>query len=225
MKSSPARSSRADCSLEIEVAVTAVLGVSRLSTAIARRRCSLTASWRRRSGRNGLRERSTTPDSLRDPSPYCPGEVGPPALRGHRLRRVLRKPLTKFDRLLETYLAFAPQGFPPSGDPLPLGCARSSIWAGESARALHGFHKSRIVCLSHHESHAASAFFRARSRKRPPSPWTGWGSGHPPPLGRDAVTVSRSGSQITFPHSLGLLYSGFHVLLRLSGQAVVNTEA
>jgi carbamoyltransferase len=119
------------------------------------------------------------------------------------------KPLTKFDRLLETYLAFAPEGFSSFRKAMPLWLREKVHTGRRIRRELRGFHKSRIVYLSHHESHAASAFF--------PSPYddaailtmdgvgewasSTFGSGHGNHLSLE--------SQITFPHSLGLLYTAF----------------
>jgi carbamoyltransferase len=119
------------------------------------------------------------------------------------------KPMTKFDRLMETYLAFAPAGLTSFQKAMPLWLKDKLHMGRKIKEGLAGFHKSRVIFLNHHESHAASAFF--------PSPfeeaailtmdgvgeWTTTSYG----LGRDnRVRLSR---QITFPHSLGLLYSAF----------------
>src|SRR5438128_2184114 len=67
------------------------------------------------------------------------------------------KPLTKFERLLETYLAFAPAGLRSFSQALPVWLkeklfTRRTLRAGVGGRA-------PLVFLEHHESHAASAFF------------------------------------------------------------------
>ena len=119
------------------------------------------------------------------------------------------KPVAKFDRLLETYLAYAPVGLDSFSLALPVWLkkklfTRRAIRAGckEATRA-------KLLFLEHHESHAASAFF--------PSPfeeaailtldgvgeWSTAASG----IGRkNALQLTR---ELRFPHSLGLLYSAF----------------
>src|SRR4051795_2646276 len=67
------------------------------------------------------------------------------------------KPLTKFERLLETYLAFAPAGLRSFGAAMPVWLkeklfTRRTLRRGVGSRA-------PLVFLEHHESHAASAFF------------------------------------------------------------------
>ena len=69
------------------------------------------------------------------------------------------KPLSKFDRLLETYLAFAPEGLASFQKAMPLWLREKLHQDRRMRKQLNGFHKSRIIYLSHHESHAASAFF------------------------------------------------------------------
>src|SRR5437899_6825876 len=70
------------------------------------------------------------------------------------------KPLTKFERLLETYLAFAPRGLRSFCQAIPVWLKEKlflprRIEAGIGRRS----RRSPIVFLDHHESHAASAFF------------------------------------------------------------------
>jgi carbamoyltransferase len=119
------------------------------------------------------------------------------------------KPLTKFERLLETYLAFAPRGLASFSKALPVWLKDKLRLRGRIRGGLDGLPRTPLVFLDHHESHAASAFF--------PSPfeeaailtldgvgeWTttacGTGSGH-----RLQLT-----HHLPFPHSLGLLYSAF----------------
>ena len=67
------------------------------------------------------------------------------------------KPLTKFERLLQTYLAFAPMGYKSFRQALPLWLKQKLHVPREIRKALAGF-KRRIVFLDHHQSHAASAF-------------------------------------------------------------------
>ena len=69
------------------------------------------------------------------------------------------KPLTKFERLLETYLAFAPSGLRSFGQALPVWLKDKLFLRGAIRRGLPGPTGAPIVFLEHHESHAASAFF------------------------------------------------------------------
>jgi carbamoyltransferase len=139
---------------------------------------------------------------------YCLREAG---LQSSDLDYVgfYEKPLRKFERLLETYLAFAPAGFSSFRNALPLWLHHKLHLPREIRRGLGGDFKKRLVFVEHHESHAASAFF--------PSPFE-----EAAILTEDAVGEWASASlgvgrgnriNITqeqhFPHSLGLLYSAF----------------
>ena len=119
------------------------------------------------------------------------------------------KPLTKFERLLETYLAFVPGGFRSFRMAMPLWLKDKLHMPRTIRRALGGDVRAKLVFTEHHESHAASAFF--------PSPYdeaailTLDGVGE---WATAAMGVGRGGRielshQIDFPHSLGLLYSAF----------------
>ena len=119
------------------------------------------------------------------------------------------KPLLKFDRLLETYLAFAPRGFSSFSKAMP-------IWLGEKLHIPRILNKKLgckpkvpYVFTEHHESHAASAFF--------PSPFESAAVLTMDGVGEWATTSIATGNgnklkmlkEIRFPHSLGLLYSAF----------------
>jgi carbamoyltransferase len=69
------------------------------------------------------------------------------------------KPLLKFDRLLETYLSYAPVGFRSFIRGMPLWMGEKLFVPREIDRALARKGKRRLVFALHHESHAASAFF------------------------------------------------------------------
>lgn len=139
---------------------------------------------------------------------YCLDEAG---LKPEQLDFVgfYDKPFRKFERLLETYLAFAPQGFLSFAKAMPIWLKTKLFHRREIQKGLHGAYKKRIVFCEHHEAHAASAFY--------PSPFN-----EAAVLTIDGVgewaTASFGfgmGSQLTltheqhFPHSLGLLYSAF----------------
>lgn len=119
------------------------------------------------------------------------------------------KPMVKFERLLETYLAFAPDGFQAFQQAMPLW-AEHKLHLPEAIKAgLGGEFHGQLCFTDHHESHAASAFF--------PSPfedaailtldavgeWStssiGFGRGN-------RITLTQ---EMRFPHSLGMLYSAF----------------
>src|SRR5947209_6120866 len=69
------------------------------------------------------------------------------------------KPLTKFERLLETYLAFAPRGLRSFCQAVPVWLREKLFLPRSIRRGLGGRPKAPLVFLDHHESHAASAFF------------------------------------------------------------------
>src|SRR5439155_7497778 len=69
------------------------------------------------------------------------------------------KPLLKFERLLETYLAFAPRGFASFLKAMPLWLREKLHMQRELDRGLDDRYRGRYVFPEHHESHAASAFF------------------------------------------------------------------
>ncbi len=69
------------------------------------------------------------------------------------------KPLKKFERLLETYLAFAPRGLRSFLQSMPLWLDHKLFLPREIRRGLSDVYDRRILFAEHHESHAASAFF------------------------------------------------------------------
>lgn len=88
---------------------------------------------------------------------YCLKEAG---IESAQLDLVAyyEKPILKFDRLLETYLAIAPAGFPSFIKAIPAWIKDKLFWERVMRQGLPGFRGS-FVYPSHHESHAASAFF------------------------------------------------------------------
>jgi carbamoyltransferase len=125
------------------------------------------------------------------------------------------KPWIKFERMLETYLAFAPKGLKSFLSSMPLWLKEKlnlkSLLKSELA-ALSGCQQSRLPQLlfsEHHEAHAASAFFASPFECAAVLCLDG--------VGEWATTSLWSGEgnqlaprwEIDFPHSLGLLYSAF----------------
>jgi len=119
------------------------------------------------------------------------------------------KPLTKFDRLLETYLSFAPEGFKSFQMAMPVWL-KEKLHIRRTLKAQFGkAGKGKVIFTDHHESHAASAFF--------PSPYDqaailtvdGVGEWSTATYGVGEGNRIRLLQQMQFPHSLGLLYSAF----------------
>jgi carbamoyltransferase len=119
------------------------------------------------------------------------------------------KPLTKFERLLETYFAYAPAGFPSFKKAMPLWLKRKLFMRRLLRQGLPEASQVPHVFLDHHESHAASAFF--------PSPYDaaailtvdGVGEWSTATYGTGEGNRIRLTHHLQFPHSLGLLYSAF----------------
>jgi len=144
---------------------------------------------------------------------YCLAEAGT-SLDQVDLVAFYDKPFLKFERLLETYLAFAPRGFESFRMAIPVWLREKLLLKDYLQRELRQHRPDfdwakRLVFSEHHLSHAASAFF--------PSPYASaavltldgvgeWATSSLA-LGRD--NELRVIKEIHFPHSLGLLYSAF----------------
>ncbi len=118
------------------------------------------------------------------------------------------KPLAKFDRLLESYLAYAPLGFRSF-------CKAMPVWLKEKLhvprmlrRALAGF-QGRLVFTEHHQSHAASAFFPSPFEEAAILTLDGVGEWSTTTRGFGEGNRLNLTDQLRFPHSLGLLFSAF----------------
>jgi carbamoyltransferase len=92
---------------------------------------------------------------------YCLQEAG---LKPEQIDHVgfYDKPLLKFERLLETYLGFAPAGFTSFLQAMPVWLRQKLFLPRELNRGLNGTYRKRYIYTEHHESHAASAFFPHR---------------------------------------------------------------
>ena len=137
---------------------------------------------------------------------YCLAEAG---ISAEDLNEVAfyDKPWLKFERLLETYLAFAPRGLKSFLTAMPLWL-KKKLAIGDVVKRELGW-QGKLFFPEHHQSHAASAFY--------PSPFeraavitvdgvgewatASWGTGH----GNELTCRA----EMRFPHSLGLLYSAF----------------
>lgn len=123
------------------------------------------------------------------------------------------KPFLKFERLIETYLAFAPKGFRSFSKAMPLWLReklfQKDLLHKQLTKIDSGFDPKRLTFTEHHLSHAASAYFPSPFENAAVLTMDGVGEwattslamGH----GKE-LTVQR---EIHFPHSLGLLYSAF----------------
>ncbi len=119
------------------------------------------------------------------------------------------KPLTKFERLLETYISYAPLGFGQFLMGLPVWLRQKLHLPREMDKALGGKYKGRYIFTEHHESHAASAFFPSPFEEAAILTLDGVGEWETATYGVGRGNKIHLTDAITFPHSLGLLYSAF----------------
>jgi carbamoyltransferase len=124
------------------------------------------------------------------------------------------KPFLKFERLLETYLAFAPRGFQSFRKAIPVWLKeklfQKSVLRGHLGKVDESVDwEAKLLFADHHQSHAASAFFASPFSESAiltldgVGEWTTTSAGY----GKDNTLDLRR--EINFPHSIGLLYSAF----------------
>ena len=144
---------------------------------------------------------------------YCLAEA---KINANELDHVVfyEKPFLKFERLLETYLAFAPRGFQSFRKAIPVWLKEKLFQKSVLRNHLADIDDSvdweaKLLFADHHQSHAASAFFASPFRESAVltldgvGEWTTTSAGY----GRDnTLDLTR---EINFPHSIGLLYSAF----------------
>jgi len=119
------------------------------------------------------------------------------------------KPLLKFDRLLETYLAFAPAGFRSFRLAMPVWLKDKIHLRRLLRQQLKSARRARFVFTEHHESHAASAFFPSPFDEAAILTIDGVGEWSTGTIGVGEGNHLRLLRELKFPHSLGLLYSAF----------------
>ncbi len=119
------------------------------------------------------------------------------------------KPLMKFERLLETYLAYAPLGFKQFLMGMPLWLRHKLHLPRVMDKALQNKYKGRYVFTEHHESHAASAFFPCPFNEAAILTMDGVGEWATASFGTGRDNKIELTHMMQFPHSLGLLYSAF----------------
>lgn len=117
------------------------------------------------------------------------------------------KPFIKFERILETYLAFAPLGIKSFIKAIPLWI-KLKLWMKEYIKKELGF-EGTVIFPEHHESHAASAFFPSPYEEAAFLTIDGVGEWATASFGVGEGSEVRIAAEINFPHSLGLLYSAF----------------
>jgi len=138
---------------------------------------------------------------------YCLREAG---ITASQLDYVgfYEKPLIKFSRLLETYVASAPRGWRSYLMAMPLWLGDKLWMADNIADAIDGY-EGEVLFGEHHESHAASAFYPSPFEEAAVVTMDGVGE-----WATSSIGVGRGNSleiihELRFPHSLGLLYSAF----------------
>lgn len=124
------------------------------------------------------------------------------------------KPFLKFERLLETYLAFAPKGFRSFGVSIPVWLREKLFQKNLIMQELKDFSdeidwEKKLLFSEHHLSHAASAFYPSPFEEAVVLTMDGVGE-----WATTSVALGRGNKlevhkEIHFPHSLGLLYSAF----------------
>ncbi len=139
---------------------------------------------------------------------YCLREAG---IRAPDLKYIAfyDKPLTKFDRLLETYLGYAPAGFRSFRLALPLWLKQKLHMRRTLRQELPDTEKVPLVFTDHHESHAGSAFFPSPFESAAILTVDGVGEWSTATIGHGKGSRLSLLKQLKFPHSLGLLYSAF----------------
>lgn len=137
---------------------------------------------------------------------YCLKEGG---IKGGELEYAVfyDKPFVKFERILESYLAYAPFGFPSFLKATPIWLKRK-LWMKQFIADELGF-EGKILFPEHHESHAASAFYPSPFQEAAFITVDGVGEWTTSSYGVGKGNALEILAEIKFPHSLGLLYSAF----------------
>jgi len=139
---------------------------------------------------------------------YCLEEAG---LKPEQLDYVAfyDKPFLKFERLLETYLAYAPTGFRSFLSIVPSWLHQKLRLPREIGRGLKHSYRRRYVFTEHHQSHAASAFFPSPFDQAAILTLDGVGEWATAACGCGRGNQLALSAELRFPHSVGLLYSAF----------------
>lgn len=152
--------------------------------------------------------RKHDPGFPRSAMDYCLEEAGISTAQLHGVA-FYEKPYVKFERILETHLAFAPNGFETFREAFPLWASQKLHLREVIETELGGGFRGEIYFTDHHESHSASAFF--------PSPFEEAAILTLDAVGEWATSSMGAGQgsrisithEMRFPHSVGMLYSAF----------------
>ncbi|KAB2845865.1 MAG: hypothetical protein F9K45_03070, partial [Melioribacteraceae bacterium] len=117
------------------------------------------------------------------------------------------KPFLKFERLLETYLTYAPVGIKSFIKAIPLWI-NQKLWMKELIKKELGY-EGQVIFPEHHESHAASAFYASPFQEAAFLTIDGVGEWTTTSYGTGKNNKLNIIADIKFPHSIGLLYSAF----------------
>ncbi len=117
------------------------------------------------------------------------------------------KPFVKFERLMESYMAYAPHGLPSFIKAIPVWI-KQKLWMKSLINDEMGY-EGKLLFTEHHESHAASAFFASPFEEAAIITADGVGEWATASYGVGRGNKMEILSEIRFPHSLGLLYSAF----------------
>jgi carbamoyltransferase len=139
------------------------------------------------------------------------------SLAGTSLRNIdhvvfYEKPIPKFERLIETYLAFAPAGFSSFKSAIPVWIKQKLLQKNFLTKRLQQIDKQwngTLLFTEHHQSHAASAFYPSPFDKAAVLTMDGVGEWPTTTLAIGDGGDLKLLREILFPHSLGLLYSAF----------------
>lgn len=119
------------------------------------------------------------------------------------------KPILKFERLMETYLAYAPRGLRSFMKAVPLWLGQKLFIPREIDKGLGNKYENPIYFTTHHQSHAAGAFFPSPFEEAAVITVDGVGEWATSTWGVGRSNRVEIRQEIRFPHSLGLLYSAF----------------
>jgi carbamoyltransferase len=137
---------------------------------------------------------------------YCLHEAG---LRPEQIDYVgfYDKPFLKFERLLETYLAFSPSGFRSFLSAIPVWLKQKLHLRRELNEGLQRAYRKQYIFAEHHQSHAASAFFPSPFDEAAILTVDGVGEWATASCGYGRGNRIQLTHELHFPHSPGLLYS------------------
>ncbi len=118
------------------------------------------------------------------------------------------KPFLKFERILETYLSYAPKGIRSFLIAIPLWI-KQKIWIKSLIQDELKDYQGKILFTEHHQSHAASAFYPSPFKEAVIITADAVGEWSTTSVGRGEDNKIELLEEINFPHSLGMLYSAF----------------